>query len=131
MGWRFTWVSSYRSDFNYDFNVSITPEEVAAGRAYYNYRYTDPGLEDLSGDSVFFKDAAGKIFHTYSMYGRSGEELLGAYAYQDLTPKGRDENGPYRTLADWVRPRNMYSKGGMVEGNGRYQVPGCACAVHQ
>jgi len=131
MGWRFTWISSYGSDFNYDFNVSFTPEEVAAGRAYYNYRYADPGLEDLSGDSVFVRDDAGRIFHTYSVYGRGGEELLGAYNYLDMTPKGRNEVGPYRTLADWVRPRNSYGEGGMVEGNGRYHPPGCACAVHR
>src|SRR5437867_11529926 len=131
MGWRFPWVSSYNSDFNYDFHVSFTPEQIATGRAYYNYRYTNPGLEDLSGDSVFFKDDAGEIFHTYSTFGRGGEEFLGAYRYLDVMPKGRDENGPYRTLADWVRPRNMYGKGGMVEANGRYHVPSCACATHR
>jgi len=120
-----------RSDFNYDFNVSFRPEDVAAGRAYYNYRYTNPGLEDLSGDSVFFRNDAGEIFHTYSVYGRGGEEFLGAYRYLDVMPKGRDENGPYRTLADWVRPKNMYGKGGMVEANGRYHVPSCACATHR
>jgi predicted dithiol-disulfide oxidoreductase (DUF899 family) len=70
MGWRFTWVSSYHSDFNYDFHVSFTAEEIAAGRALYNYEYVNPGLEDRSGDSVFFKDDAGRIFHTYSTFGR-------------------------------------------------------------
>ncbi len=88
-------------------------------------------MEDLSGDSVFFRNDAGEIFHTYSTYSRGGEEFLGAYRYIDVTPKGRDENGPYRTLADWVRPRNMYGKDGMVEGNGRYHVPSCACAAHR
>ena len=131
MGWRFTWVSSYANDFNYDFNVSFTPEEMQTGRAYYNYRHGNPGLADLSGDSVFFKDASGAIFHTYSTFGRGGEEFLGAYRFLDVMPKGRDENGPYRTLADWVRPRNMYGKGGVVEGNGRYHVPSCACATHR
>jgi predicted dithiol-disulfide oxidoreductase (DUF899 family) len=131
MGWRFTWVSSYHSDFNYDLHVSFTPEEIAAGRAFYNYEYVNPGLEDRSGDSVFFKDDAGQIFHTYSTYGRGGEEFLGIYRYLDVTPKGRSEDGPYNTLADWVRPKNMYGKGGMVEGSGRYHQPGCACAVHQ
>ena len=130
MGWTFLWLSSLRNDFNYDFNVSFRPEDLAAGRAYYNYRYTNPGLEDLSGDSVFVKNAAGEIFHTYSTYGRGGEEFLGAYRYLDATPKGRDENGPYRTLADWVRPRNMYGKGGSVEPTGRYHAPACACAGH-
>lgn len=131
MGWRFPWVSSYGSDFNYDFNVSFTPEEIAAGRAYYNYRYIAPGLADLSGDSVFFKDEARAIFHTYSTFGRGGEEFLGAYRYLDVMPKGRDENGPYHSLADWARLRNMYGEGGVVEGNGRYHVPGCACAAHR
>lgn len=130
MGWDVTWVSSFRTDFNYDFHVSFTPEEVAAGRAYYNYRHTDPGLEDLSGDSVFYRDGKGQVFHTYSAYGRGAEELLGTYMFLDLTPKGRDENGPHRSLADWVRPRNMYGTGGMVEGNGRYHVPGCGCSAH-
>jgi predicted dithiol-disulfide oxidoreductase (DUF899 family) len=60
----------------------------------------DPGLEDLHGDSVFFKDNAGQIFHTYSTFGRGGEELLGTYRYLDVMPKGRDENGPYRSLAE-------------------------------
>src|SRR5262249_33928257 len=68
MGWRFRWVSSYGSDFNYDFHVSFTPEEIAAGRGYYNFRYIEPGLQDLSGDSVFIKDDTGEIFHTYSTY---------------------------------------------------------------
>ena len=131
MGWRFRWVSSYHSDFNYDFNVSFTSQEIAAGRAFHNYEYGDPGLEDLSGDSVFFKDAAGRIFHTYSTFGRGGEEFLGIYRYLDVMPKGRDERGPYHSLADWVRPRNMYDREGMVEANGRYHQPACACQVHQ
>jgi predicted dithiol-disulfide oxidoreductase (DUF899 family) len=130
MGWRFPWVSSYRSDFNYDFHVSFRPDELAAGRAFYNYEYGNPGLEDRSGDSVFFKDEAGRIFHTYSTYGRGGEEFLGIYRYLDATPKGRGEDGPYHTLADWVRPRTMYGQGGVVEGSGRYHQATCACAVH-
>ena len=130
MGWRFPWVSSYNSDFNYDFNVSFIPEQIASGRAFYNYEYTDRALEDLSGDSVFFKDDAGQIFHTYSTFGRGGEEFLGTYRYLDVTPKGRDERGPYRSLADWVRPRDRYSEGGIVEANGRYHQPDCACSAH-
>jgi len=131
MGWSFTWVSSFHNDFNYDFHVSFTPQELASKRAFYNYRYTDPGLADLSGDSVFFKDDEGKIFHTYSTFGRGGEEFLGAYRLLDVMPKGRDENGPYHSLTDWVRPKNVYGKGGMVEGNGRYHVPSCACTAHR
>jgi predicted dithiol-disulfide oxidoreductase (DUF899 family) len=131
MGWRFPWVSSYRSDFNYDFNVSFTPEAIAAGSATYNFRQTDPGMEDLSGDSVFFKDDAGRIFHTYSVFSRGCEDFLGTYRFLDVTPKGRNENGPYHSLGDWVRLNNTYGKGGMVEGNGRYHVQGCDCAVHR
>jgi predicted dithiol-disulfide oxidoreductase (DUF899 family) len=131
MAWRFTWVSSFHSDFNYDFNVSFTPEQIAAGRAFYNYEYVDPGLEDRSGDSVFVRDASGRIFHTYSTYGRGGEEFLGIYRYLDVTPNGRNEHGPYNTLADWVRPHDMYGRGGMVEGSGRYHPPVCACSVHR
>jgi len=133
MGWRFRWVSSYHSDFNYDFNVSFTREQVASGRALYNFGKAPEWaaeLEDLSGDSVFYKNAAGQIFHTYSTFGRGGEEFLGVYRFLDATPKGRDENGPYHSLADWARPRNMYGSGGIVEPNGRYHQSACACAVH-
>jgi predicted dithiol-disulfide oxidoreductase (DUF899 family) len=133
MGWKFPWVSSYHSDFNYDFNVSWTREQVASGRAFYNYGKAPEWageLEDLSGDSVFYKDKAGEIFHTYSTFGRGGEEFLGIYRFLDVMPKGRDENGPYHSLADWARPRNMYDQGGTVEANGRYHLGGCACAGH-
>jgi predicted dithiol-disulfide oxidoreductase (DUF899 family) len=131
MDWRFTWVSSFESDFNYDFNVSFTPEQIAAGRACYNFRQADPGMEDLSGHSVFFKDDEGQIFHTYSTYGRGDEEFLAIYRFFDVAPKGRNENGPYHSLADWARTHNMYGKGGTVEGNGRFHAPGCTCMVHE
>ena len=131
MNWRFRWVSSYHNDFNYDFNVSFTPAQLAAGNAFYNFQNSNPGVEDLSGDSVFFKDDAGQIFHTYSVFARGGEALLGIYAILDMMPKGRNEHGPYHSLADWARPRNMYSKGGMVEGNGRYHATACACSAHK
>lgn len=130
MGWRFRWVSSYGSDFNYDFNVSFRPEVMAAGRAFYNFRHTNPALEDLSGNSVFFKDDDGRIFHTYSCFGRGGEEFLGIYRYFDVTPRGRNEMGPTHTLADWARPRNMYGRGGKVDAAGRYRAPACACSAH-
>ena len=129
MGWRVPFVSSYGSDFNYDFGVSFTPEQRAAGRGFYNFRYGDPGLDDLSGDSVFYKDEAGRIFHTYSVFSRGAEDFLGIYRILDVMPNGRDE--PVQgALNDWVRPRDMYGKGGMVERNGRYHAAGCACAVH-
>src|SRR4029077_3977314 len=85
MGWDFTWVSSYRNDFNYDFQVSFTDDEIALGRGIYNYGEVgvNPGMIDLSGDSVFIKDAAGRVYHTYSTYARGGEQFLGVYAYFD------------------------------------------------
>jgi predicted dithiol-disulfide oxidoreductase (DUF899 family) len=122
MGWPFHWVSSYRSDFNRDFNVSFSDEEIAAHRAYYNFRWTDPGLQDLSGDSAFFKDEADQIFHTYSAYGRGSEQFLGIYGILDVMPKGRNETGPTHRLGDWARPHDMYGKGGEVEPNGRYHA---------
>jgi len=134
MGWRFRWVSSYHNDFNYDFNVSFKAEAIAAGHALYNFQEAPEwaaGIEDLSGDSVFYRDESGQIFHTYSTYGRGGEQFLGIYGYLDVMPKGRNENGPYHSLTDWARPKNMYGKGGMVEANGRYHSSTCGCAVHE
>src|SRR5215469_11665470 len=123
MGWKFRWVSSYHSDFNYDFNVSWRRDQVDLGRALYNYGALPEwaaDIEDLSGNSVFYKNQAGQIFHTYSTFGRGGEQFLGIYSFFDTTPKGRNENGPYHSLTDWARPRNMYGRGGMVEPSGRY-----------
>jgi predicted dithiol-disulfide oxidoreductase (DUF899 family) len=134
MGWRFPWVSSHRSDFNYDFNVSFTAEQIASGHALYNFQAAPQwtaGVEDLSGDSVFYKDESGQIFHTYSTYGRGGEQFLGIYGFLDVVPSGRNETGPYYSLADWARPRNMYGKGGTVEANGRFHASPCACAIHK
>lgn len=133
MGWKFPWVSSYRSDFNYDFDVSFTPEQVASGRALYNFGRAPEwaaGLIDLSGRSVFFKDEDGLIYLTYASFGRGGEDFLTAYRILDVMPKGRQENGPFHSLADWVRPHDRYGKGGMVEPNGRYHASGCGCALH-
>jgi predicted dithiol-disulfide oxidoreductase (DUF899 family) len=107
MGWRFKWVSSYGSDFNYDFHVSFRPDEIAKGEAYYNYETRDVGIDELSGRSVFYKDSTGDIFHTYSAYARGGEISLGSYGVLDMTPKGRNEtiNG---NLTDWVRHHDRY-----------------------
>jgi predicted dithiol-disulfide oxidoreductase (DUF899 family) len=132
MGWRFRWVSSHGSDFNYDFNVSFTSEQVTSGTALYNFQKAPEWaakLEDLSGNSVFYKDETGQIFHTYSCFSRGGEEFLGIYRFFDVMPRGRNETGPYHALGDWARPRNMYGKGGLVEPNGRYHRPDCACAI--
>ena len=74
-------------------------------------------------------DGGLKVFG--ASFGRGGEEFLTTYRILDLTPKGRQENGPYHSLTDWVRPRNMYRKGGTVEPNGRYHYPSCTCGVHK
>ena len=107
MGWRVKWVSSYGNDFNRDFHVSFTPDEIAAGKATYNYRAGAQVIDEMSGRSVFYKDEAGQIFHTYSSFARGGEMFLGSYAFLDITPKGRDEtiNG---NLTDWVRHHDRY-----------------------
>jgi predicted dithiol-disulfide oxidoreductase (DUF899 family) len=131
MGWRFPFVSSYRSDFNYDFHVSFTPEQVRTKTGFYNFRECDPGLEDLSGDSVFYKDEDGQIFYTYSAFGRGCERFLGVYGFLDVSPKGRAEHGPYHSLGDWVRPHDMYGQHGTVEATGRYHPEACGCSMHK
>jgi predicted dithiol-disulfide oxidoreductase (DUF899 family) len=108
MAWRFKWVSSYRNDFNYDYHVSFTIDETAKGKIYYNYQTQDFQTDELSGISVFYKDANGDIFHTYSAYARGNELLIGAYNYLDVTPKGRNETGPNYNLGDWVRRHDEY-----------------------
>jgi len=133
MGWTFPWVSSYGSDFNYDFDVSFRRADVAAGRALYNFApapHWTAEIGDLSGRSVFFKDEDGAIYLTYASFARGGEENLTAYAILDAMPKGRQENGPYHSLGDWVRPHDRYGEGGLVEPNGRYHAAGCECAAH-
>jgi predicted dithiol-disulfide oxidoreductase (DUF899 family) len=108
MGWRFKWVSSYGSDFNYDYHVSFTPEQIAQGKVYYNYAMRDAQGEELAGTSVFYKAENGDIFHTYSAYGRGDELLIGAYNFLDLTPKGRNETGPNFDMSDWVQRHDKY-----------------------
>jgi predicted dithiol-disulfide oxidoreductase (DUF899 family) len=112
MGWGFKWVSSFGSDFNYDFHVSFTKEEIASGKVFYNYEMCDFVSEDLHGASVFHKDQKGEIFHTYSQYARGCEMMLPAYALLDITPKGRDETGPSFNLTDWVHHHDSYGYGG-------------------
>ncbi len=111
MGWKFDWVSSAGSDFNYDFNVSFTKEAMASGQVYYNYEMTKATTEDLHGISVFYKDDSGAVFQTYSSYGRGDERALGAYTFLDITPKGRNETGPNQNLTDWVRRHDTYPNG--------------------
>jgi predicted dithiol-disulfide oxidoreductase (DUF899 family) len=124
MGWRFKWVSSAGSDFNYDYHVSFTREEMARGRVFYNFGMTDASIEELPGASVFYRDENGDIYHTYSAYARGGEELLGAYVILDATPNGRNETGPYRNLMDWVKRHDQYEE---AEGS----QPCCATGTAQ
>lgn len=106
MGWAFPWVSSGDGDFNYDFGVSFTEEDRAAGRALYNYDKTRiQKSPDMFGVSVFVKGEDGDIFHTYSTYHRGTELLMGAFNWLDLVPKGRNETGG---VMSWVRLHDEY-----------------------
>ncbi|MCW5688122.1 MAG: DUF899 domain-containing protein [Pseudolabrys sp.] len=107
MGWKFKWLSSNGSSFNYDFRVSFTPDEAAKGSQAYNYGSSPYGQEELPGVSVFFKDDNGDVFHTYSTYGRGVDVMMGTYRMLDLTPKGRDETGE-ATRMGWVRHHDRY-----------------------
>src|SRR5277367_2855312 len=130
MGWRFKWVSSFGSDFNYDYHVSFTKEEIAKGEVYYNYQTIKFQSEELHGTSVFNKNETGDIFHTYSRYARGGDLGGGAYGLLDITPKGRDETGPNRNLTDWVRHHDKYEAGGFVDSTGRHheaEASECGC----
>lgn len=115
MGWRFNWVSSFENDFNYDFHVSFTKEEVAKGEAYYNFGIQPVDIDELPGLSVFYKDDNGDIFHTYSVYGNGTDEVVGSFMYLDFTPKGRNENGPFFDQRDWVRHHDKYGNNNVLE----------------
>ena len=108
MGWTFKWVSSSGNDFNYDYHVSFTPEQLAKGEAEYNYRRRKISGPELPGISVFYKDANGAVYHTYSCYARGLDMMNVAYQYLDLVPKGRDEEGLSFSMA-WVRYRDSYA----------------------
>jgi predicted dithiol-disulfide oxidoreductase (DUF899 family) len=108
MGWRFKWVSSYENDFNRDYHVSFTKDEMAQGKVFYNYGLNEFPSEEAHGVSAFHKDGNGDVFHTYSTYARGAEELLGVYTYLDFTAKGRDEEGLPYPMA-WVRHHDRYT----------------------
>ena len=108
MGWTFKWLSSYGSDFNSDFHVSFTKDDLAKGPTYYNYRVRETQAEgEAPGLSVFHRDASGTIFHTYSCYGRGLDMLNGAYHHLDVLPKGRDEAG-LSYPQEWVKHHDKY-----------------------
>ena len=108
MGWGVNWVSSHGSDFNYDYHVSFRPEDVVAGEVDYNFKRQAPWGEEASGVSAFLKDGEGRIFHTYSSYGRGGEVLLPAYALLDMTPRGRREPAEGAKMTSWVKRHDEY-----------------------
>ncbi|HKW38270.1 MAG TPA: thioredoxin family protein [Burkholderiales bacterium] len=107
MGWSFKWVSSFGTDFNFDFHVSFTPEEMSSKKAFYNFKMQNPDASEREGVSVFVKDAKGKVYRSYSTFARGIEALNLDYKYLDVVPKGRDEGGrgPF-----WVRRRDEYGR---------------------
>jgi predicted dithiol-disulfide oxidoreductase (DUF899 family) len=111
MGWQFPWVSSEGSDFNYDFGVSFTKDQVASGKLPYNYgvieekRYMS---EELPGLSVFYKDPSEEIFHTYSTYARGLDSIIGVNHFLDLASKGRNERDADGKMVDWVKRHDQY-----------------------
>jgi predicted dithiol-disulfide oxidoreductase (DUF899 family) len=121
MGWKFKWVSSFGSDFNFDYQVSATPEQKAAGKVMYNYEMTEFPSDELPGASVFYKNETDEIFHTYSSYGRGLDMFIGAYHFLDIAPRGRDEDGLAFSMA-WVRHHDKY-EGAVVDTKASYQQP--------
>ena len=108
MGWQFNWVSSHSSDFNFDFQVSFTTEQIAKGNNFYNFEQrADESIGEAPGISMFYKDEDDQIFRTYSSYARGGEAVLGAYHWLDLAPKGRNES----STMNWVRLHDEYGQG--------------------
>ena len=112
MGWKFKWFSSFASDFNFDYQASFAEEDRAKGKLLYNFEMTEIPVEDLPGMSVFFKDEAGEIFHTYSSYSRGLDPMIGTYQWLDLTPKGRDEEGLAQSMACGIRMIRELAKPG-------------------
>src|SRR5437867_4206690 len=106
MGWRFTWVSSFKTNFNFDFNVSFTPEQLQSATAVYNFAVLDMDIDEREGVSAFYTDRSGDIYRTYSSYARGIDLMNTTYNFLDLTAKGRDEN-PDATQ-NWVRYHNQY-----------------------
>ena len=109
MGWKFKWVSSSGSDFNFDYNVSFTESDKVRGKVFYNYELCDYMSDEMPGYSVFYKDEAGDVFHTYSVFARGTEQLGGVYGFLDVTPKGRNEP-PGGNLTHWVRRHDEYGE---------------------
>ncbi len=122
MEWKFRWLSSNASDFNYDYDVSLRPEDRGQKKVYYNYEMAEFPSEERPGLSVFAKDATGAIFHTYSAYARGLDIIVGTYNVLDLVPKGRDEAGLKHSMA-WVRHHDKYGEGYFVDPDQPYVQP--------
>jgi predicted dithiol-disulfide oxidoreductase (DUF899 family) len=105
MGWHFPWVSSFGSDFNFDYRVSFTEADKARGKAIYNYAEQDYMSDELPGISAFYRDEDGNVYHTYSAYARGVEMALGTYAMLEFTPKGRNEK---QNMGEWMRHHDRY-----------------------
>lgn len=123
MGWHVAWASSNGSDFNRDFGVSFAPEDRVDGEVSYNYGRVAFPQEEAPGISMFYKDDAGAVFHTYSTYGRGVELMMGAYAILDIAPKGRDEEGLDYGM-EWVRHHDQYAAAASVR-----PAAGACCAA--
>jgi predicted dithiol-disulfide oxidoreductase (DUF899 family) len=119
MGWRFNWVSSNGGDFNADFHVFFTEKELAHGTVNYNYTMQEFPSAEAPGLSVFYKDAAGDVFHTYSTYGRGVDVLMGTYRFLDIVPKGRDEGRLEFSMA-WVRYHDRYGTNEFADADKPY-----------
>jgi predicted dithiol-disulfide oxidoreductase (DUF899 family) len=127
MGWRFNWVSSNGNDFNRDYHMGLTKDELASGSVYYNHDMGKFPSEEAPGISVFYKDENGNIFHTYSAYARGTETTMNTYNYLDLVPKGRDEAALPFTMS-WLRHHDRYADGYLADADKPYwpadAVPG-------
>jgi predicted dithiol-disulfide oxidoreductase (DUF899 family) len=130
MGWKFNWVSSNANDFNFDYHVSFTREQLATGKVDYNFELMSFPGEEAPGISVFFKDKAGNIFHTYSAYGRGTETTMNAYNYLDYVPKGRDEDS-LRFAMSWLRHHDRYETGQLADSNLPYWPADAARQDHK
>jgi predicted dithiol-disulfide oxidoreductase (DUF899 family) len=134
MGWRFNWVSSYGGEFNADFHVSFSKEELAQGKVNYNYTVQEFPSAEAPGLSFFYKDADGGVFHTYSTFGRGVELVMATYKILDLAPKGRDEDHLDFDMA-WVRYHDRYASNEFADADKPYwpkteatSSTSCGCA---
>ncbi|NYJ15086.1 putative dithiol-disulfide oxidoreductase (DUF899 family) [Rhizobium leguminosarum] len=108
MGWKFPWVSSFGSDFNFDYHVSFSPEDLAKDKVFYNFTPMQPAdaNDELPGLSAFYRNDKGEVFHTYSSYARGPEELIGTLMILDRAPKGRNED----STMNFVRRHDEYEE---------------------